>query len=62
MVLYLCDGAVEGCKKLWCSCDLCHHTTDEKHAKYGKCEGSPEWFPERFYEMTKGMYVEKERY
>lgn len=44
----------------------CMRTTDEKHARYGKCEGDPEWFPERFMECgivnDEKRYIEKERW
>lgn len=68
-ILYICDGEVEKCKNsIGCLFNknalfaACYRTRDEGHARYGKCEGKPEWYPERFVEEVKGVYVEKERY
>lgn len=67
-IIYICDGKVEKCKNsIGCAFnrnrmyDMCRHTKDEAHARYGRCEGSPEWYPKRFYCYKEDMYVEKER-
>lgn len=68
-IIYICDGKVVKCKNSsWCAFnrnrmyDLCRHTKDEAHSRYGRCEGKPEWYPERFVEEVEGIWVEKERY
>ena len=68
-ILYICDGEVEKCKNsIGCIFNknkmfgACFHTKDESHARYGKCEGNPEWYPDRFVEEDEGIWVEKERY
>ena len=68
VIAYICDGK--------CNCndseicrynknhlfDFCAHTIEESHARYGKCEGNPEWYPERFfYCVDCDRYWEKER-
>jgi hypothetical protein len=73
VIAYICDGKVEECMdsnfcyfKTGGPKDCCMRTCDEKHARYGKCEGDPEWFPERFMECgivnDEKRYIEKERW
>lgn len=62
-VLYLCDGL--GCRSDNKSCRgdpeasrYCKHTSDPAHAVNGACD-APEKCPERFEELTPGVFWEK---
>ena len=61
-IVYICDGKIKRCRNDG-NCRYkdpvngeCCHTIDEAHAKYGKCDGLPEWFPERFYKEDRGQF------
>ena len=62
MILYVCDGKVPKCGGAYGCMTECFHTKHIKHARYGKCEGKPEWYPERFFEADKDIWVEKKRW
>ena len=66
VIFYICNGKNPKCsKKAGCGPDYCYRTIDERYAKYGKCEGDPSWFPERFYLYEKkndqDIWIEKEK-
>lgn len=66
-IAYICDGKRDCKDEIGCRFnkkrifDFCGHTAYEQNARYGKCEGMPEWFPERFYRIERDKYWEKER-
>lgn len=62
MILYICDGKAPKCNLAYGCMTECFHTKDVEHARYGKCEGKPEWYPERFFEADKDIWVEKKRW
>lgn len=67
-IYYICDGERSCKNSIGCGFNKnrihsdCFHTKDEKHARYGKCEGSPEWYPERFVDEGGDLFVERKRY
>lgn len=69
-ILYICDGNEEcrggiSCHYTEGKNGPCRRTVNEERAKYGPCDGNPEWYPERFYSMTiqgENWWIEKERY
>ena len=66
IILYLCDQKMD-CAIHCTTCEdyCCKRTVSEYNAKYGRCEGNPEWYPERFYKEKRediNVWVEKERY
>ena len=68
-IYYICDGEIEKCKNsIGCvfnknrMFDDCSYTKDEKHARYGKCEGNPEWYPDRFVNEGEDLFVERKKY
>lgn len=66
--VYICDGnacdskELPSCKStyLYRGLDMCSHTTDPMHAKFGVCE-DPENHPERFEQLEDGEYWEIEK-
>lgn len=61
-VIYLCDGAAEGCSRRGCAIASkwfgdCRHTTNEKNAVNGICR-EPWKYPERFIEIVPGEWWE----
>jgi hypothetical protein len=62
-IVYICDGKAcdhkefSSCKGDYPGVDVCHHTTDPKHAKYGICE-DPVNHPERFELLEDGDFWE----
>ena len=65
-IAYICDGKLDCSNHENCHYHNhhgeCRRTVKENHAKYGECAGKPSWYPERFYEISKDKWVEKERY
>lgn len=67
-VVYICDGkacddktwALVSCKMQDPNIDVCHHTTNPAHAKYGVCK-DPENHPERFEQLEDGEFWEIEK-
>lgn len=65
-VVYICDGNAcdhkefASCKGDYPGIDVCCHTTDSAHAKYGVCE-DPENHPDRFKQLEDGDFWEIER-
>lgn len=66
VILYICN------KKMDCAVHCqhnryyeCKRTLSEKYARYGKCDGHPSWYPERFYKDDRrkdiDLWIEKER-
>ncbi len=62
MILYICDGKGQKCTGTYGCMEECFHTKDPEHARYGECEGKPEWYPERFAELAKDFWWEKKRW
>lgn len=62
MILYVCDGKVPKCGGAYGCMEECYHTQHVEHARYGECEGEPEWYPERFAELDKDIWVEKKKW
>lgn len=65
VILYICDRKMD-CALHCTTCEdyICKRTTSEQNARYGKCEGDPSWYPERFYKSRRkdlNVWIEKER-
>lgn len=65
-VVYICDGKAcdrkefPSCRSDYPGLDMCSHTTNPAHAKFGICE-DPENHPERFEQLEDGEFWEIEK-